>query len=490
MTTIESMLSILFASVLNYLLIFVLLTIGIYFSYQIRFTQINKIRHMLALLLEQAGFGKNRQKRISSFSTFCIPLASRVGAGNFAGVGIAISLGGAGAVFWMWMIAFIGAASCLIENTLAQAYKRKLKNGRFMGGPAVYIAFGLKSRKMALLFSILMVISYGLIFNLAQSNTIAGVMEVAFSVSPLSVGINLAVFTGVIIFGSLSGVLKITQILFPIASCVYLMTAIVVMIMNYQQIIPMLLQILEEALGFKQASAGTFGIMVVQGIKRGVFSNEAGMGSTPNAGAIAYVSHPVKQGFIQALGVLTTTLILSTATAFIILVSQINYISPELTGIDLIYTSMDKNFGEQGGSIIALLIFIFVYSTVVVNYFYGETNIKYITRSPLVLTGFRCSVLLMVILGAVLPLGFVWQVVDFFVAILAFINIWALVSLRKVALKLFKNYMQQLQQGKDPIFHKETIPELHHVECWGDADYKVFQAELKAKKHLNIKGEN
>lgn len=483
MATIDSMLHILFTSILDYLLILVLFSIGLYFSYKIRFTHIRQMRHIFALLVEQAGFGKHRQKRISSFATFCIPLASRIGAGNFAGVGIAISLGGVGAVFWMWVIAIIGAASCLIENTLAQAYKRKSRDGRFMGGPAFYIAFGLKARKMALLFSVLMVISYGLIFNLAQSNTIAGVMEVAFSMSRMSVGINLAVFTGVIIFGSLSGVLKITQVLFPIASCAYLIIAIVIMVMNYQQIIPMLLQIVEEALGFKQVSAGTFGMMIVQGIKRGVFSNEAGMGSTPNAGAMAYVSHPVKQGFIQALGVLTTTLVLSTATAFIILVSQINYISPELTGIDLIYSAMDKNLGEQGGGVIALLIFVFVYSTVVVNYFYGETNIKYLTSSNVVLTGFRFFVLLVIILGAVLPLGFVWQVVDFFVAILAFINIWALISLRKVALKLFKNYMQQLWQGQDPIFHKETIPELQDVECWGDAEYKVFQAELRAKKH-------
>ncbi|WP_298770328.1 sodium:alanine symporter family protein [uncultured Shewanella sp.] len=487
MALVDSVLETLFSSFLDYLLILVLLTIGLFFSYQINFTQIKKVKHMFSLLLEQAGIGKSKQKRISSFSTFCIPLASRIGAGNFAGVGIAISLGGVGAVFWMWVIAIIGAASCLIENTLAQAYKRKLRDGRFMGGPAVYIAFGVKSRKMALLFSILMVISYGLIFNLAQSNTIAGVMEVAFSVSPLSVGINLAVFTGVIIFGSLSGVLKITQILFPMASFSYLLIALVILIMNYQQIIPMLAQIMKEALGFSQVSAGTFGMMVVQGIKRGVFSNEAGMGSTPNAGAMAYVSHPVKQGFIQALGVLTTTLILSTATAFIIIVSQINYISPELTGIDLIYSAMDRNFGERGGNIIAILIFIFVYSTVVVNYFYGETNIKYITQSSWALTVFRLSVLLMVILGAVLPLGLVWQVVDFFVAILAFINIWALILLRKVAFKLFENYIQQLKRGEDPIFHKETITELHHVECWGDEDFKVFQAELREKKHLKGK---
>ncbi|WP_299493153.1 alanine/glycine:cation symporter family protein [uncultured Shewanella sp.] len=481
---IDPLLTIILSLFLDYCLVFVLLIIGLYFSYSIKWTQIRKIKHMLSLLLEQAGIAGSKQKRISSFSTFCIPLASRVGAGNFAGVGIAISLGGGGAVFWMWVIAIIGAASCLIENTLAQAYKRKLKDGRFMGGPAMYIAFGVKSRKMALLFSILMVASYGLIFNLAQSNTIAGVMEVAFSVSPLSVGINLAVFTGVIIFGSLSGVLKITQILFPIASCVYLLIAIIILVINYQQIIPMLAQIMEEALGFSQISAGTFGMMVMQGIKRGMFSNEAGMGSTPNAGAMAYVSHPVKQGFTQALGVLTTTLILSTATAFIILVSQVNYISPELTGIDLIYSAMDRNFGVYGGHIIAILIFTFVYSTIVVNYFYGETNIKYMTHSPWALTIFRLSVLLIVILGAVLPLGFVWQVVDFFVAILAFINIWALILLRKVALKLFKNYMQQLTRGEEPIFHKKTITELHHVECWGDTEYKVFQAELRERKHL------
>lgn len=482
MQIIDTILQTLLMLVWDYLLIYILLIIGVYFTVKIKLSQFTHFKHMISLLFEHTGSKEESKTRISSFGVFAVTSASRVGAGNIAGVGVAIYLGGPGAIFWMWIIALIGTASCLIENTLAQAYKTNTGEGGFRGGPAFYIAQGLKSKKLALLFSILMIISYGLVFNSVQANTIAHAMNTAFSVSHLNVAVDLAILTLLIIFGGLKRVVKASEVLFPIMAILYLLTALIIVVMNFSQIIPVLSLILGEALGIKEAATGAFGVMVMQGIKRGLFSNEAGMGSTPNAGAAAYVSHPVKQGYIQSLGVLVDTILISSATAFIILLPQIYLPASGTTGVESVYLSMHIVFGEFGGYCLAILVMIFSYSSILGNYFYGEMNIKYMTDSKWALNAFRCGVILMLLYGAMAKIGFVWDLADLFMGLLALVNISAIFLLRKVALALVKDYMQQLAKGKDPIFHRERIPALEKVECWGDDEYKAFERDRQRRQ--------
>ncbi|WP_298770543.1 sodium:alanine symporter family protein [uncultured Shewanella sp.] len=482
MDIIDIVLQALLTWVWDYVLIYMLLFVGLYFSFKIKFSQFTHFKHMFSLLTEHTGTRKQSKTRISSFGAFAVTSASRVGAGNIAGVGVAIYLGGPGAIFWMWVIALIGTASCLIENTLAQAYKNNTPEGSFRGGPAFYIAQGLKSKTWALIFSALMIISYGLVFNSVQANTIAHVMTSSFSISNFNVAIDLVIFTVLIIFGGLKRVIRVSEILFPVMAVLYLLTASIIIVMNFTQIIPVFQLILSEALGFKEATTGAFGFMVMQGIKRGLFSNEAGMGSTPNAGAAAYVSHPVKQGYIQSLGVLVDTLLISSATAFIILLPQMNMLQLGITGVELVHRSMTMSFGEFGGYSLAILVIIFSYSSILGNYFYGEMNIKYITDAKWVLNAFRVAAVLMLFYGAMTAIRFVWDMADLFMGLLAIVNITAIFLLRKVALALVQDYMKQLAKGKDPIFHRDSISQLEQVECWGDDEYRVFQQDAKYRK--------
>ncbi|WP_299493082.1 alanine/glycine:cation symporter family protein [uncultured Shewanella sp.] len=482
MEVINTILQILLTWVWDYILIYMLLFVGLYFSFKMKFSQLIHIKHMVSLLTEHTGTKEQSKTRVSSFGAFAVTSASRVGAGNIAGVGVAIYLGGPGAIFWMWIIALIGTASCLIENTLAQAYKHNTPEGSFRGGPAFYIAQGLKSKTWAFIFSILMIVSYGLVFNSVQANTIAHVMTTFFSISNFNIGVDLVIFTLLIIFGGLKRVIKVSEVLFPVMALLYLLTALIIIIMHFTEIIPVFQLILSEALGLKEATTGAFGFMVMQGIKRGLFSNEAGMGSTPNAGAAAYVSHPVKQGYIQSLGVLVDTLLISSATAFIILLPQIHILQEGVTGVALVYRSMNLTFGDFGGYCLTILVIIFSYSSILGNYFYGEMNIKYMTDSKWALNAFRVGALLMLFYGAMTAIQFVWDMADFFMGLLAIVNISAIFLLRKVALALVKDYMKQLSRGKDPIFHRERIPELTQVECWGDNEYRAFQQDLARRQ--------
>jgi len=405
-------------------------------------------------------------KHISAFGAFSISSASRVGTGNLAGVAIAIVMGGAGAVFWMWIIALVGAASSMVENTLAQAYKLKNDDGTYRGGPAYYMKQGLGSKAMGLSFSILITICFGLVFNSVQANTISQAFHGAFNIEPLFVGVFLSIATALIIFGGLKRIVSFTQIIFPAMAGLYLIAAFGVILMNLGEMPSVFSHIFAQAFGIEQAATGAFAFMVMQGIKRGLFSNEAGMGSTPNAGATAEVSHPVKQGFIQTLGVFVDTLIISTATAFVILVTQVHKTDADLNGIQLTQMAMNNTFGENGSIFVAIIVLLFSFSSIVGNYYYGESNIEYMSDSKLVLNAFRVLVVFMVMFGSLASLQIVWNLADIFMGLMALLNLTALVLLRKVAFKLFDDYMQQLKEGKNPIFHKDSIEELKDVQCW------------------------
>ena len=437
---------------------------------------------MIKLLGEGVVSTDKDTNHISSFGAFTISSASRVGTGNLAGVAIAIYMGGAGAVFWMWVLALVGAASSMIENTLAQAYKKSNGDGTYRGGPAYYMEQGLGLKWMGLAFSILITISFGLIFNSVQSNTIAHAFEGAMHINPMVISVSLAVMTGLIIFGGLKRIVSFTQIIFPAMAGIYLLAAIIVILMNLGELPAVFGHIFSQAFGMEQAATGTFAFMVMQGIKRGLFSNEAGMGSTPNAGATAEVSHPVKQGFIQTLGVFVDTLIISTATAFVILITNTQNAAEGLNGIQLTQMAMNNAFGEAGSFFVAFIVLLFSFSSIIGNYYYGESNIEYMTSSKLALNIFRVLVIFMVVFGSLASLQIVWNLADIFMGLMAALNMLALILLRKVAFDLFADYKKQLKEGKNPIFHKSTVPGLGKVECWDD-DHNF----LHLAHHNNLK---
>ena len=409
----------------TYLLIGALILCGLYFTIRTRFVQFTLLGDMFRQLVDVSPSSGNK-RHISSFQAFAVSVATRVGTGNLAGVATAIAIGGPGAVFWMWMIALVGAATAFTEATLAQLYKRPHSES-FIGGPAYYISRGMHSKKMAALFAILITI-------------IGGIHRIA----------------------------RVSSILVPIMAIGYFILAIVVVIMNIGLVPHVLRLIVENAFGFEQVAGGGLGMTIMVGIKRGLFSNEAGEGSAPNVAATAHVSHPVKQGLIQALGVFTDTLLVCSCTAFLVLISGL-YDTSGLQGIQLTQSSLESQVGSWGKIFVAVAIFLFAFSSIIGNYYYGEANIHFLTKNRKVLTIFRVlSGGVFVFFGAVASFDFVWNLGDLFMALLTLCNLIALVYLCKHVFKLLDNYREQKRRGiKDPVFHRSDLPEIaDEIECW------------------------
>ena len=449
----------------TYILIAMLIAIGLYFTFRTKFVQFSNIKEMFKLLGEGTSSKDKAKGQVSSFQAFCIGTASRVGTGNLAGVASAIAIGGPGAVFWMWLIALIGSASAFIESTLAQIYK--VKDGdNFRGGPAYYMEKGLKQKWMGIAFSVLIIICFGFAFNSVQSNTITAAFNSTFNANKLIVGIILTVLTLIIIFGGVNRIAKISSILVPIMAVAYIVIALFIIIMNFNQIPSLFKTIFENAFGLKQVVGGGIGAALLQGIKRGLFSNEAGMGSAPNAAATATVSHPVKQGLIQTLGVFTDTLIICTSTAFIILLSGAP-LDGSVKGIELTQMALVSQVGSWGGTFISICILLFAFSSIIGNYYYGETNIQFITENKVVLYGYRILVAAMVLFGSIASMDLVWNIADVFMGLMAILNLIAIVLLSKIAIKALQDYTAQKKAGKDPVFYASSIPELgDEVEEW------------------------
>lgn len=461
----------------GYVLIFVLVGCGVWFTIKTHFVQFRMVGEMFRLLTDSAVNTVEEQvkeqqrgetsKHISSFQAFAVSVATRVGTGNLAGVASAIAIGGPGAVFWMWLIALIGSATAFVESTLAQLYKQKHKDS-FIGGPAYYIQKGLKQRWMAITFAILITCQFGLSNNSIQANTICGAMQEAFGWSPLWVGLFLAILALFIVFGGIQRIAQVSAVLVPVMAVGYLLLAIVIIIMNIGLIPYVFKIIVEDAFGIQQIAGGGIGATIINGVKRGLFSNEAGEGSAPNVAATATVTHPVKQGLIQALGVFTDTLLVCSCTAFIILISGL-YKVPELNGIALTQTALQSEVGAIGPIFIAVAILLFAFSSIIGNYYYGEANIRFITPSNTVMTIYRiCSAGLMVIFGAMASFELVWNIVDFFMAFLTACNLIAIVILGRYAFRLLDDYRQQKRKGiKEPVFHRSQLPEIEdEIECW------------------------
>ena len=464
-------------AVWGYVLIVALIGCGLWFTIKTHFVQFRMVGEMFRLLTDSAVNTVEEQvkeqkrgetsKHISSFQAFAVSVATRVGTGNLAGVASAIAIGGPGAVFWMWLIALIGSATAFVESTLAQLYKQKHKDS-FIGGPAYYIQKGLKQRWMAITFAILITCQFGLSNNSIQANTICGAMQEAFGLSPLWVGIFLATLALFIVFGGIQRIAQVSAVLVPVMAVGYLLLAIVIIIMNIGLIPYVFKIIVEDAFGIQQIAGGGIGATIMNGVKRGLFSNEAGEGSAPNVAATATVTHPVKQGLIQALGVFTDTLLVCSCTAFIILISGL-YKVPELNGIALTQTALQSEVGAMGPIFIAVAILLFAFSSIIGNYYYGEANIRFITPSNTVMTIYRiCSAGIMVIFGALASFELVWNIVDFFMAFLTACNLIAIVILGRYAFRLLDDYRQQKRKGiKEPVFHRRQLPEIEdEIECW------------------------
>lgn len=458
----------------SYVLMGSLVACGLWFTLKTKFVQFRMVGEMFRLLTDSATKGKERcrddhkrQIHISSFQAFAVSVATRVGTGNLAGVATAIAVGGPGAIFWMWVIALIGSATAFVESTLAQLFKQRHERS-FIGGPAYYIERGMHNKWLACVFAVLITLDFGLSNNSIQSNTICGAMQQAFGWDPLMVGGVIAAMALLIVFGGIHRIANVSSVLVPIMAVGYFLLVVAIILMNIEHIPHVMKVIVTNAFGFEQGAGGALGATIMNGVKRGLFSNEAGEGSAPNVAATATVSHPVKQGLIQALGVFTDTLMVCSCTAFVILISGL-YDVPELNGITLTQAALTSEIGSFGSTFIAIAIFLFAFSSIIGNYYYGEANIRYMTSRKWVITVFRVlSGGVVVIFGAVASLEMVWNLGDFCMALLTACNLVAIVSLGKYAFRLLDDYRQQKRNGiKEPTFHKSRLPEIEKdIICW------------------------
>ncbi|MDH2291295.1 alanine:cation symporter family protein [Cobetia marina] len=445
-------------------LIYLLIGAGLFFTVMTKGIQFRYFGHMWKLL---ATSRQGSEGGISSFQALATSLAARVGTGNLAGVAVAISLGGPGAIFWMWMTALVGMSTSFIESTLAQAYKVSHDDNTFRGGPAYYIEKGLGQRWMAILFSVCLIIAFGLAFNSVQSNSIALAMEQAFSVPPWIMGVILVVVMVPIIFGGMKRITRTAELIVPIMALLYLLLAIFVVAINITELPAALGTIFRSAFGLEQAAGGALGYTIAQammnGIKRGLFSNEAGMGSAPNAAAMATTRHPASQGFVQMLGVFIDTLVICTATAAIIIMSGTLGNDGGNDGIQITQAALTSQVGSWGGGFVAIAILLFAFTSLVANYSYGESNIEYISgkknAKPVIML-YRFAVLGMVMLGAVASLKNIWNFADLSMGAMALINLIAILLLSPLAFRIFKDYDRQHKAGQEPTFDPEKFPEL------------------------------
>ena len=443
----------------TYVVITLLVFCALYFTFRLKGVQFRQIGDMIKVIVEKPG-----DQKIGAFQAFAVSLSSRVGTGNLAGVASAIFVGGPGAVFWMWMMALFGAATAFVEATLAQLYKRKGEDS-FYGGPAYYMQYGLHRKWMGVLFAILITITFGMANQVVQSNTLCDALADSLAIDAKWIGLTITIATLIIIFGGIRRISHFASIVVPFMAIGYVIIAVIVILLNITEIPAMIVLIVKSAFGLEQAVGGAFGVAVMQGVKRGLFSNEAGEGSAPNAAAIAHTSHPVKQGLLQALGVFTDTIVVCSCTAFIILLSGI-YDSGR-DGIILTKYSLEHHIGPAGGLFITAAIFLFAYSTIIANYFYGETNIRFITRKMSYINLFRIITGVTVMAGALVSLQEAWSIVDVAMGVMTIVNLVAIIQLSPKAFFLLRNYIAQKKEGHNPEFHRSMMPEIEKdIECW------------------------
>ena len=450
------------------LLVIMLIGTGVYFTIRTKFLQVRLFRSACKAVMEKP----DDEDAVSSFQALMVSTASRVGTGNIVGVSSAICIGGFGAVFWMWVIAIIGSASAFVESTLAQIYKKKGEDGTCYGGPAYYIEAALRCRPLAIAFCVAMIATYAFGFNMLASynlqSTFAGFSFYHADVTPWIIGGILAVLTGWCLLGGGSRIVKVTSTLVPVMGVAYIVVALIVVVINIRYIPDVFATIFREAFDF-QAIFGAFaGSAMMQGIKRGLYSNEAGVGSAPNAAAAANVSHPVKQGLVQMLSVFIDTILICTATAMMCLCTGI-VPSEELKGAPFVQESLGTVFGVIGPYFITFALLLFAFTTLLGNLFYCEGCLNYIAGRTLKnkeMNVFRLFAVVVVFIGAQLQFGLVWDLADVLMGIMAIINLPVIVILGNTALKCLDDYLVQKKEGKNPCFKAESIGLEGKTEFW------------------------
>lgn len=455
----------------SYLLIIMLLAAGLYFTFRTRFVQFRLLGESIRLVTEK----KEGENSVSAFEALMVSTASRVGTGNIVGVATAVATGGYGAVFWMWAIALVGGASAFIESTLAQIYKKRDDKGGSYGGPAYYIEAALHSRPLGVLFAVALIATYAGGFNLLCSfNLVTSLQGYSFygdpatSSVPLICGAVLALVVAFCVLGGGKRIIKVTSVLVPVMGVAYIAMAVVVMVLNAQNLPTVFVKIFEGAFDFEAIFGGFAGSAMMQGIKRGLYSNEAGVGSAPNAAAAADVSHPVKQGLVQMLSVFIDTLLVCTATAMMSLSSGI-VPSEELSGAPFVQTALASTFGDLGFYFITLSLLLFAFTTLIGNLFYCEGALNYIARrqvSRTALTVFRVIACITVFVGAQLEFGLAWNLADVLMGVMAIINLPVIVVLGKTALRALNDYVQQRMDGKDPVFQASSVGLQGKTDFW------------------------
>lgn len=452
----------------SYILIVLLLGTGIYFTFKTRFVQFRMLGESIRVVMEP----KNDENGLSSFQALMVSTASRVGTGNIAGISTAICLGGAGAVFWMWVTALLGSASAFIESTLAQIYKRKAQDGTCYGGPAYYIQAVLKKRWLGALFAVFLIMTYMVGFNLVASFNITDSFRTySFfneSTTPMVVGGILAVIFCLCVFGGSTQISKITGILVPFMGIFYLAVALFIVVTHFNLIPQMFADIFSNAFDLKAIFGGFTGSCIMQGIKRGLFSNEAGVGSAPNAAASASVSHPVKQGLVQMLSVFIDTILICSATAFMLLCSGVAP-SDELKGMPWVQTAAAESLGSFGTVFITVALFLFAFTTLIGNYFYAEMGLGYLCdKKPgkKLLTVFRLFAAVVVFGGSLMEFSVAWSTADVITGFLALINLPVIILLGGPAVHCLQDYIKQKKAGKNPVFKAADIALKDKTDFW------------------------
>ena len=447
-------------------LIYMLAGAGIYFTVRTRFVQLRLLGDCFKCMFEK----KSSDKGISSFQALMIATASRVGTGNMAGVATAIVLGGPGAAFWMWLMALLGAASAFVESTLAQIYKTREEDGSFKGGPAYYIERALHARWLGIIFAISLIATFAFGFNGLQAYNIVSTMEYYFpnlhsSPVPLTIGCILFVASLYLFFAGAEKIGWLSSVLVPIMSGLYIVMGILIILLNIGEIPAVLASVIRSAFDFKAIFSGFTGSCMVYGIKRGLFSNEAGMGSAPNASASAEVSHPAKQGLAQIISVYIDTLMICSATVFILLLTGVYKTDSSLNGIPLLQQSVAHQFGTWAIHVITIAVCMFAFTSIVGNYFYAEANILFISKNKVFLTIFRIAAAFMVLLGALNSMDIAWSLADITMGLEAVVNIIAIFLLSRIAFDCLRDYEDQKAKGIDPVFHEKNIG-LNDTDVW------------------------
>jgi len=451
----------------SYLLIIILLLCGLYFTVRTKFAQFRLFKQQIKSVTEKPKNGNE----VSSFQALMVSTASRVGTGNIIGVSTAICLGGFGAVFWMWITAIIGSASALIESTLAQIYKKRGPDGWY-GGPAYYIEAALHCRPLAIVFSIFLILTYGFGFNMLASynlqSTFSAYQFYNETYTPWIIGLILALIVGFCLFGGGKRIIKITSFLVPIMGIAYICVALLTVVLNVSSLPGIFVRIFTDAFNFKAIFGGLSGSCFMYGIKRGLFSNEAGVGSAPNASASAEVSHPIKQGLVQILSVFIDTLLVCSATAFMCMCSGVEP-SSALSGAPYVQAALTKTLGSFGPTFITVAMILFAFTTLLGNLYYVDQSLFYILkRKPekIFSSVYHIIASLVIFLGAGLSADLLWNIADITMGAMTIINIPVIFILSKYVLRTLNNYDMQLKEDKDPVFRTKDINLPHNVDCW------------------------